>query len=73
MQIKMINANGSVWVVKREFKADSWFTQAINQFGGEEVCNAYCVEKVLRTNDGAHLLVNEVSEAQIIEDEIRTQ
>ena len=47
MQIEMINANGSVWVVKRRFPADSWFTQAINQFGGEEVCKAYCVEKVL--------------------------
>ena len=73
MQIEMIHANGSVWVVKRRFPADSWFTQAINQFGGEEVCKAYCVEKVLRTNDGSHLLVNEVSEAQIIEDEIQPE
>jgi hypothetical protein len=68
MQIKMINANGSVWVVKREFKADSWFTQAINKFGADEVCKAYCVEKVLKGNDGTHFLVNEVPEAQIIEE-----
>ena len=72
MQIKMINANGSVWVVKREFKADSWFTKAIETFGGEAICREYCVEKVLRTADGTHLLVNEVSEAQIIEDEVQS-
>jgi hypothetical protein len=68
MQVKMINANGSVWVVKREFKPDSWFTKAVEMFGGEEVCKAYCVEKVLRGNDGTHFLVNEVPEAQIIEE-----
>ena len=70
MQIEMINANGSLWIVKRRFKADSWFTKAIETFGGEAICREYCVEKILRMNDGTHLLVNEVSEAQIIEDEI---
>ena len=73
MQIEMINANGSVWIVKRKFKADSWFTQAINQFGGEAICKEYCVEKVLRMSDGTHLLVNEVPEAEIIEDEIQPE
>ena len=29
MQIEMMNANGSVWVVKRKFKADSWFVQGL--------------------------------------------
>ena len=71
MQIKMINANGSVWVVKREFKADSWFTKAVETYGGEAICREYCVERVLRAADGTHYLVNEVSEAQIIEDEIQ--
>jgi hypothetical protein len=68
MQIEMINANGSVWIVKRKFKADSWFTKAIETFGGEAICKEYCVERVLRGNDGTHYLVNEVSEAEIIED-----
>ena len=73
MQIEMINANGSVRIVKRRFPADSWFTQAINQYGGAAICKEYCVEKVLRTADGMHLLVNEVSEAQIVEDEIQPE
>ena len=70
MQIKMINANGSVWVVKREFKADSWFVQGLfaNKFTDEEVCQAYHVEKVLRDSNNTHFLVNEVSEAQIVTD-----
>jgi phenylpyruvate tautomerase PptA (4-oxalocrotonate tautomerase family) len=70
MQIKMINANGSVWVVKREFKADSWFVQGLfaNKFTAEEVCEAYHVEKLLRDSNNTHFLVNEVSEAQIVID-----
>ena len=68
MQIEMINANGSVWVVKRRFPADSWFTKAIDAFGGEEICTAYCVERVLRDANGVHYLVNEVPDAQIVED-----
>jgi len=73
MQIEMIHANGSVWIVKRKFKADSWFTKAIETYGGEAICKEYCVEKVLRMSDGTHLLVNEVPEAQIIEDEIQPE
>ena len=68
MQIEMIHANGSVWIVKRKFKADSWFTKAIETFGGEAICKEYCVEKVLRMADGTHLLVNEVPEAEIVID-----
>jgi phenylpyruvate tautomerase PptA (4-oxalocrotonate tautomerase family) len=70
MQIKMINANGSVWVVKREFKADSWFVQGLfaNKFTAEEACEAYHVEKLLRDSSNTHFLVNEVPEAQIVID-----
>lgn len=73
MQIKFLNANGSLWVVKREFKADSWFVQGLfaSKFTAEEVCEAYHVEKLLRDPNNTHFLVNEVSEAQIIEDEIQ--
>lgn len=74
MQIKFLNANGSLWVVKREFKADSWFVQGLfaSKFTAEEVCEAYHVEKLLRDPNNTHFLVNEVSEAQIIEDEIQS-
>lgn len=70
MQIKFINANGSLWVVKREFKADTWFVQGLfsNKFTAQEICEAYHVEKLLRGPEDIHYLVNEVSEAEIVND-----
>jgi hypothetical protein len=72
MQIEFLNANGSVWVVKRKFKADSWLVQAIfsNKFTAQEVCEAYHCEKLLRGPDDTHYLVNEVSEVEIVNDNI---
>ena len=70
MQIEFLNANGTVWVVKRKFKADSWFVQGLfsNKFTAQEVCEAYHVEKLLRSQDDTHYLVNEVPEAEIVND-----
>lgn len=70
MQIEFLNANNSLWVVKRKFKADSWFVQGIfaNKFTAQEACEAYHVEKVLRGPDDTHFLVIEVPEAEIIND-----
>jgi hypothetical protein len=72
MQIEFLNANNSLWVVKRKFKADSWFVQGLfsNKFTAQEVCEAYCVEKLLRGPDDTHYLVNEVPEAEIVNDNI---
>ena len=70
MQIEMINANNSVWVVKRKFKADSWFVQGLfsNMFTAQEACEQYHCEKLLRGPEDIHYLVNEVSEAEIVND-----
>ena len=68
MQIEMINANGSVWIVKRKFKADSWFDVAVQMFGAEAICKEYCVEKLLKDGSDNYYLVNEVPEAQIVND-----
>lgn len=64
----MINANGTVWIVKRKFPADSWFNTAVNTFGAEAICREYCVEKLLRNTEGMYYLVNEVPEAEIVND-----
>ena len=68
MQIEFLQANGSVWVVKRKFKADSWFAEMMtrNLTNAEEVCSAYCVEKLLKDNNDNYYLVNEVPEAEIV-------
>ena len=70
MQIEMINANGSVWIVKRKFKADSWFADLLNNniATAEEICQKYHVEKVLKDANDNYYLVNEVSEAEIVND-----
>jgi hypothetical protein len=70
MQIEMMNANGSLWIVKRKFKADSWFVQGLfsNKFTAQEACEQYHCEKLLRGPDDTHYLVNEVPEAEIVID-----
>jgi len=70
MQIEMINANGSVWIVKRKFKADSWFADLMtrNLATAEEICERYHVEKLLKDGNDNYYLVNEVPEAEIVND-----
>ena len=70
MQIEMINANGSVWIIKRKFKADSWFADLLNNniATAEEICQRYHVEKLLKDGTGNYYLVNEVPEAEIVND-----
>lgn len=70
MQIEFLNANDSLWIVKRKFKADSWLVQGLfsNKFTAQEVCERYHVEKLLRGPDDTHYLVNEVPEAEIVID-----
>ena len=70
MQIEFLQANGSVWIVKRKFKAEGWFADLLNNniATAEEICERYHVEKVLRSTDGMYYLVNEVTEAEIVND-----
>ena len=70
MQIEMMNANGSVWIVKRKFKADSNIVQALfaNKITAQELCDNYHCEKLLRGPDDVHYLVIEVPEAEIVND-----
>jgi hypothetical protein len=70
MQIKFLNAANSLWVVKREFKPDSWLVAGLisGQLTAQEVCEAYHVEKILKDGNDIHYLVNEVPEAEIVND-----
>ena len=70
MQIEFLQANGSIWVVKRKFKADSWFADLMTKHlaTAEEICKQYCVEKMLKDGSDNYYLANEVSEAEIIND-----
>lgn len=70
MQIRFLNAANSLWVVKREFKPDSWLVEGLlsGKLTAQEVCEAYFVEKILKDGNDIHYLVNEVPEAEIVND-----
>lgn len=69
--VRFLQANGKVYVVKRTFPIDSWFTKAVNEFGGEYIAKEYCVETIIRDNT-TYYLVNEAPEIQFeeIKDEV---
>lgn len=68
MRDEFLNANGLLYIIKRKFKVDSWFVQGLfsNKFTAQEACDMYHCEKLLRGPDDTHYLVNEVSDAEII-------
>lgn len=70
MQIEFLEANNKIWVVKRKFPANSWFVEGVtrNIATAEEICKEYHVEKMLRNANDTYYLVNEVTEAEIIND-----
>jgi len=56
--VRFLQANGKVYVVKRTFPIDGWFTKAINEFGGEYIAKEYCVETIIKDHT-TYYLVNE--------------
>jgi hypothetical protein len=66
MRNSIVNFNDTLFEVKRSFKLDSWFPKVVEQFGAEEVCKAYFVDKIIKDNNGTHYLVNEIKDAEII-------
>ncbi len=64
--VRFLQANGKVYVVKRTFPIDGWFTKVVNEFGGEYIAKEYCVETIIRDNT-TYYLVNEAPEIQFEE------
>jgi hypothetical protein len=56
--VRFLQANGRVYVVKRMFPIDGWFTKAVNEFGGEHISEVYGVETIIKDNT-TYYLVNE--------------
>jgi hypothetical protein len=66
--MKFITINNVLYLVKRTFKDDGWFGQAVQQFGADEILQTYHCEKLIKNNQtNEFLLVNEVPEAEVIE------
>lgn len=68
MQIEFLKSGETLFVVKRKFKPTSWFVEGLlsNKFSVEEACEFYHSEKILRGPDDTHYLVNEVPDAEIV-------
>lgn len=68
MQIEFLKSGETLFVVKRKFKPSSWFVQGIfsNKFTAQEACDVYHAEKLLRGPDDTHYLVDEVPDAEIV-------
>ena len=64
--VKFLQANGRVYVVKRMFPIDGWFTKAVNEFGGEHISQVYGVETIIKDNT-TYYLVNEAPEIEFEE------
>jgi hypothetical protein len=65
--MKLINFNNELYQLKRTFKIDSWFGQAVDKFPIEEILSEYHVDKLLRGNDGLYYLVNQIKDVEFIE------
>jgi hypothetical protein len=65
--MKLINFNNELYQLKRTFKIDSWFGQAVDKFHIEEILSEYHADKLLKGNDGLYYLVNQIKDAEIIE------
>lgn len=64
--VRFLQANDKLYVVKRVFSIDGWFTKAVNEFGGEHISEVYGVETIIKDNT-TYYLVNEVPEIQFEE------
>jgi hypothetical protein len=65
--MKLINFNNELYQLKRTFKIDSWFGQAVDKFPIEDILSEYHVDKLLRGNDGLYYLVNQIKDVEVIE------
>ena len=65
--MKLINFNNELYQLKRTFKIDSWFGQAVDKFPIEEILSEYHVDKLLKGNDGLYYLVNQIKDVEVIE------
>jgi hypothetical protein len=62
---EMIEVNGILFQVDRKFKIEQ-FQKVVDNFTGQQICESYHCDKILRGGDGFFYLVNEVKEPEIL-------
>ncbi len=66
--MNIINFGEKLYVVKRTFKQDGWFSKILENFSVETITSAYGVEKLLKSNNGYYHLVNEIKDVTPIDE-----
>lgn len=66
--MNIINFGDKLYVVKRTFKQDGWFSKIVEQMNIDTITAAYGVEKLLKSNNGYYHLVNEIKDVTPIDE-----
>lgn len=64
--MKIINVNGILYIIKRSFKPDSWFSNVVQNMNVTEIENGYHVDKLLKDSNGYFHLANRIDDIEPI-------
>lgn len=66
MVMKIINVNGILYVIKRSFKPESWFSKVVQGMDVTEIERGYHVDKLLKDSNGYYHLANRIDDVEPI-------
>lgn len=66
----MIESNGELYTIHRSFKGDGWFDRVVKGMNVDDILKAYHCDKILKDSNGMYHLVNQIKNAEIIEETI---
>ena len=64
----MIENNGELYTINRSFKGDGWFDRVVKGMNVDDILKAYHCDKILKDSNGMYHLVNQIKNAEIIEE-----
>lgn len=64
----MIENNGELYTITRSFKGDGWFDRVVKGMNVDDILKAYHCDKILKDSNGMYHLVNQIKNAEIIEE-----
>jgi hypothetical protein len=65
---RMIENNGELYTINRSFKGDGWFDRVVKGMNVDDILKAYHCDKILKDSNGMYHLVNQIKNAEIIEE-----
>lgn len=68
--MQTLNIGEERYIIKRIFKADSWLNNVLVDTDVQDVCKFYQTDKMFKGPDGTFYLVNVISDAVIVDDDI---